>query len=42
MPRAADYNVYWGTGGVMDSVIDVTHNVLVPFQSTMYTAAGAS
>jgi len=32
--RAADYNVYWGAGGVVDSVIDVTHNVLVPFQST--------
>lgn len=32
--RAADYNVYWGAGGVVDSVIDVTHNVLVPFQTT--------
>jgi hypothetical protein len=32
--RAADYNVYWGTGGVVDSVIDVTHNVVVPFQSS--------
>ena len=32
--RAADYNVYWGTGGVVDSVIDVTHNVVVPFQRT--------
>ena len=32
--RAADYNVYWGTGGLVDSVIDVTHNVVVPFQST--------
>ena len=32
--RAADFNVYWGTGGVIDSVIDITHNVLVPFQST--------
>ena len=29
-PRAADYNVYWGAGGMMDSVIDVTHNVSVP------------
>jgi hypothetical protein len=28
--RAADFNVYWGTGGVIDSVIDVTHNVPVP------------
>ncbi len=29
--RAADYNVYWGAPGVVDSVIDVTHNVPVPF-----------
>lgn len=29
--RAADYNVYWGGGGLIDSVVDVTHNVLVPF-----------
>lgn len=29
--RAADYNVYWGAGGLIDSVIDVTHNVVVPF-----------
>jgi hypothetical protein len=28
--RAADFNVYWGEGGVVDSVIDVTHNVVVP------------
>ncbi|MEO7987142.1 MAG: hypothetical protein ABI766_11455 [Gemmatimonadales bacterium] len=33
--RAADFNVYWGTGGVIDSVIDVTHNVTVPFQPYM-------
>ena len=32
--RAADYNVYWGAAGKVDSVIDVTHNVKVPFQST--------
>ena len=31
-PRAADYNVYWGAAGKVDSVIDVTHNVVVPFQ----------
>ena len=36
--RAADMNVYWGAGGVIDSVIDVTHNVVVPFD----TAAGGS
>jgi hypothetical protein len=29
--RAADYNVYWGAGGVVDSVIDVTHDVVVPY-----------
>ena len=37
-PRAADFNVYWGEGGVVDSVIDVTHNVEVPFGPT---ASGA-
>ncbi|HMU62387.1 MAG TPA: hypothetical protein PKA66_11440, partial [Gemmatimonadales bacterium] len=31
--RMADYNVYWGTGGKVDSVIDVTHNVPVPFDA---------
>ena len=47
--RAADFNVYWGAGGVVDSVIDVTHNVAVPFQTDMgggwgilNTAAGAT
>ncbi len=29
--RAADFNLYWGAGGTIDSVIDVTHNVPVPF-----------
>jgi hypothetical protein len=28
--RAADYRVYWGTAGKVDSVIDITHNVVVP------------
>jgi hypothetical protein len=31
--RAADFNLWWGTGGLIDSVIDVTHNVPVPFDS---------
>jgi hypothetical protein len=31
--RGADFNLYWGTAGVIDSVIDVTHNVVVPFDS---------
>jgi hypothetical protein len=29
--RAADFNVYWGDNGAVDSVIDITHNVVVPF-----------
>jgi hypothetical protein len=36
--RAADFNVYWGDGGKVDSVIDVTHDLVVPFNP----AAGAS
>jgi hypothetical protein len=47
--RAADFNVYWGAGGLIDSVIDVTHNVAVPFAPTigssygvLNTAAGAA
>lgn len=31
--RAADYNAYWGQGGRIDSVVDVTHNVAVPFST---------
>jgi hypothetical protein len=31
--RAADFNVYWGAGGTVDSVIDITHNVVVPFDT---------
>ena len=31
--RAADLRVYWGAGGVVDSVIDITHNVPVPFDT---------
>jgi len=30
--RQADMRVYWGRNGAIDSVIDVTHNVRVPFQ----------
>lgn len=29
--RAADFNIYWGTSGNVDSVVDVTHGVPVPF-----------
>lgn len=28
---AADYRVYWGAAGRIDSVIDLTHNTVVPF-----------
>ena len=38
--RAADFNVYWGTGGTVDSVIDVTHNVVVPFSPTVGASWG--
>lgn len=30
---AADYRLHWGAGGTVDSVIDITHNVPVPFQA---------
>ncbi len=33
--RAADFNVYWGTGGVIDSVIDISNNVVVPYETRM-------
>jgi len=35
---SADYNVYWGSGGTVDSVIDAVHNIVMPFD----TAMGAS
>jgi hypothetical protein len=33
--RAADFHVYWSpsTAGLVDSVIDITHNVVVPFDT---------
>jgi hypothetical protein len=37
--RAADINVYWGEGGVVDSVIDVTHNLPVPFSADRVSAS---
>ena len=33
--RAADFNVYWGPGGLVDSVVDITHNVVVPFETKL-------
>jgi hypothetical protein len=38
--RAADFDVYWGAGGTIDSVIDVTHNVPVPFGTTVGASWG--
>ncbi|HVX88680.1 MAG TPA: hypothetical protein VG940_07125, partial [Gemmatimonadales bacterium] len=32
---AADYRLFWGAGGTVDSVVDITHNVLVPFKNDM-------
>ncbi|MFN8652368.1 MAG: hypothetical protein U0133_10730 [Gemmatimonadales bacterium] len=39
--RAADYNVYWSatTPGLVDSVIDVTHNLAIPFDSLRMNAS---
>ncbi len=37
--RAADMKIYWGAAGV-DSVIDVTHNVPVPFSTTARASYG--
>jgi hypothetical protein len=31
--RAADFNFYWGAGGKVDSVVDLTHHVSVPFMA---------
>jgi hypothetical protein len=38
--RAADFKVYWGAAGVVDSVIDVTHNVTVPFKTKVRASWG--
>ncbi len=38
--RAADFRVYWGAGGVIDSVKDVTHHILVPFKSVVRASWG--
>jgi hypothetical protein len=39
--RAADFKVYWGaTAGKPDSVIDVTHNVAVPFSPRIRASWG--
>jgi hypothetical protein len=33
--RAADFRIYWGAGGAVDSVMDVTHRVPVAFSPTV-------
>ena len=38
--RAADFSVYWGNNGHVDSVIDVTHNVPVPFSKVIRASWG--
>jgi hypothetical protein len=38
--RAADFRVFWGAAGVVDSVLDVTHHVRVPFSSKVGASWG--
>jgi hypothetical protein len=38
--RAADFKVYWGAAGVVDSVVDVTHHVRVPFSTKIRASWG--
>ncbi len=38
--RAADMRVYWGTNGAIDSVVDVTHRVRVPFSPKLRASWG--
>ncbi len=38
--RAADFRVYWGTAGVVDSVVDVTHRVPVRFSPKIRASWG--
>ena len=38
--RAADFRVYWGAAGVVDSVIDVTHRVPVSFADRVRASWG--
>jgi hypothetical protein len=38
--RAADFQVFWGTAGKIDSVHDVTHHVTVPFSSRIRASWG--
>jgi hypothetical protein len=38
--RAADFKVYWKANGGLDSVVDVTHKMPVPFESKIGTGWG--
>lgn len=38
--RSADFSVYWGTAGKIDSVIDDTHKVPVPFDTRVRASWG--
>ena len=38
--RSADFRVHWGAAGVIDSVVDVTHGVRVPFSSRVRASWG--
>ena len=38
--RAADMKVYWGANGAVDSVMDVTHHVPVPFNAKIRASWG--
>ena len=40
LTRAADFQVHWGASGVIDSVIDVTHKVPVPFSTKIRASWG--
>jgi hypothetical protein len=36
----SDYRMYWGAGGKVDSVIDLTHDVVVPFDTRITASWG--
>jgi hypothetical protein len=38
--RAADFKWYWGAAGAVDSVVDVTHKVRVPFSTKVRASWG--
>ena len=38
--RAADFQLFWGAGGHVDSVVDVTHGVSVPFSPALRASWG--